>query len=419
MRGGSHATWPSRYTVRLRWLIETTTRYAVAARVTEDVGTQPVDKSGRVSSPIWTQPGVWLMTGRTVGLPQVTVGRVPARGPPGVAEYWRGLEMGEATRYSLAGAVTSMVVGVVAGASDVVVVTGGAAAFLPGAPHAVTNTTKAPRATTNFHGIGSRVPEGCLTIGAGGADTGAMIFIFGVRTRASKVSEGDFFCPKCGADRHYVLQRFRQWFTLFFLPIVPIGAAKGEQVKCQTCGTSFRPEVLQTPTSAVLTDTIRDTMRLAAVALLNAGNSWDPAARQAAVDTIAATGAVGYNDANLGSDLASQDTTQLSDQVNRLGRGLNDQGKETFVTRLAQIAVADGPVTDGERAVLGAVGSALGLSAAHLLGIALPWWSTHRPAEYLAVTSCRRTEILRGSAGAAPSTASSRRGGRRRRRGIR
>jgi Tellurite resistance protein TerB/zinc-ribbon family len=206
-----------------------------------------------------------------------------------------------------------------------------------------------------------------------------MIFIFGVRTRASKVSEGDFFCPKCGADRHYVLQRFRQWFTLFFLPIFPVGAAKGEQVKCQTCGTSFRPEVLQTPTSAVLTDSIRDTMRLAAVALLNAGNSWDSAARQAAVDTIAATGAAGYNDANLGSDLSAQDTSQLSDQVNRLGRGLNDQGKETFVTRLAQVAVADGPITDSERAVLEKVGSALGLSAAHLLGIVTAVVNAPRP----------------------------------------
>jgi uncharacterized tellurite resistance protein B-like protein len=206
-----------------------------------------------------------------------------------------------------------------------------------------------------------------------------MFIVFGFRSRASKVSEGTFFCPKCGADRRYVLQRFRRWFTLFFLPIFPVGQAQGEQVKCQTCGTAFRPEVLQTPTSAALTDSIRDTMRVAAVAMLNAGQSFDVSARQVAVDAIAATGAAGYNDANLGQDLYSQDTTQLSARLGQLARGLNDPGKEIFITRLAQIAAADGPVTDSEQAVLDTVGSALGLSAAHVLGIVTSVVNTPRP----------------------------------------
>ncbi len=196
-----------------------------------------------------------------------------------------------------------------------------------------------------------------------------MFLIFGFRSRASNISEGEFFCPHCGADRHYVLQRLRQWFTLFFLPIFPIGGSKGEQVKCQTCGTTYRPEVLQMPTSANLTDSIRDTMRVAAVAMLTAGNTWDFAARQVAVNAIASTGAVGYNDANLSEDLLSQHPAQLAAQVATLARGLNDQGKETFLTRLAEIAAADGPVNDGERSVLDTVGAGLGMSAAHVLGI--------------------------------------------------
>jgi len=196
-----------------------------------------------------------------------------------------------------------------------------------------------------------------------------MIFIWGFRMRASKVSEGEFFCPKCGADRHYVLQRFRRWFTFFFIPIFPTGGSKGEQVKCQTCGTSFRPEVLQTPTSAVLTDTIRDSMRSAVVAILNAGSSWDPAARKAGVDAIASTGAAGYNDASLSADLSSMNGGELPAQLGRLSPGLNAQGKEMFITRLAQIAVADGSMSDGERSVLDMVGASLGLSATYVLGI--------------------------------------------------
>lgn len=210
-------------------------------------------------------------------------------------------------------------------------------------------------------------------------DTSAVLIIFGFRTRPSTVSEGTFYCPRCGADRHYVLQRFRKWFTLFFLPIFPIGASRGEQVKCQTCGTAFRPEVLNAPTSASLTDTLRAAMRVAAVAVLSVGNTEDLAARQAAVATIATSGAAGYSDADLSEDLLQRDPSDLAAPISQLAPGLNDQGKELFVTRLVQVAVADGPLDGGERAVLEAVGSGLGLSAAHVLGIVASVVNSPRP----------------------------------------
>jgi hypothetical protein len=71
-----------------------------------------------------------------------------------------------------------------------------------------------------------------------------MLIIFGFRTRPSKVSEGQFFCPRDGGNRPYVHSRYRQWFTLFFIPIFPTGKYKGEIVKCQACGTVYRPDVL-------------------------------------------------------------------------------------------------------------------------------------------------------------------------------
>ena len=77
-----------------------------------------------------------------------------------------------------------------------------------------------------------------------------MLIIFGTKLRARAIATGEFFCPSCGVDRNYVLQQVRRWFTLFFLPVVPMGKVLGEQVRCSTCGTCFRPEVLSAPTSA-------------------------------------------------------------------------------------------------------------------------------------------------------------------------
>jgi hypothetical protein len=137
--------------------------------------------------------------------------------------------------------------------------------------------------------------------------------------------------------------------------------------------------VLRTPTSAALTETIGDTMRAAAVAMLTAGNVWDVSARQVALDTIASTGVTGYTEADLSEDQMGVDPTELPGQLDRLARGLSDQGKEMFVTRLAQIAAADGPASDGEKAVLDHVGAALGLSPAHVLGVMTAVENADRP----------------------------------------
>lgn len=196
-----------------------------------------------------------------------------------------------------------------------------------------------------------------------------MLLIFGFRSRASKVSDGTFFCPHCGADRPYVLQQFRRWFTLFFLPIFPIGKAEGQQVKCGTCATAFRPEVLNTPTSAALSETIVSAMRVAAVAMLAAGDPGDLMARRAAVTNIRATGAEGFDDQALSNDIGQIDGAQLPAYLAPLAQGLNDHGKELFVSKLVQIGAAGGPLTESEQGILDIVAAGLGLSRNHLLGI--------------------------------------------------
>ena len=70
-----------------------------------------------------------------------------------------------------------------------------------------------------------------------------MFFILGLRSRTSTVDRGQFRCPNEGADRPYRHERARRWFTVFFLPLVPLGS-QGERVQCQSCGATFGPDVL-------------------------------------------------------------------------------------------------------------------------------------------------------------------------------
>jgi hypothetical protein len=73
------------------------------------------------------------------------------------------------------------------------------------------------------------------------------MIIFGWRTCESTTGSGTFQCPHCRTLQFYRHVTYRRWFTLYFLPVIPLGRV-GEQLECQGCQCCFSPRVLE-PTS--------------------------------------------------------------------------------------------------------------------------------------------------------------------------
>ncbi|MBV9122914.1 MAG: zinc-ribbon domain-containing protein [Planctomycetes bacterium] len=67
--------------------------------------------------------------------------------------------------------------------------------------------------------------------------------IWGSRGISSTKEAGDFFCPSCDAEEEYLLKQVRRWFTLYFIPLFPIGAAQ-RYVQCRGCKQTFKESVL-------------------------------------------------------------------------------------------------------------------------------------------------------------------------------
>lgn len=67
--------------------------------------------------------------------------------------------------------------------------------------------------------------------------------IFGMGPRRERIDEGEFFCPHCQAPRHYERLRVRNYFRLYFVPVLPLGEGH-EVIVCNTCGNGFDPAVL-------------------------------------------------------------------------------------------------------------------------------------------------------------------------------
>lgn len=72
------------------------------------------------------------------------------------------------------------------------------------------------------------------------------MIIFGWRGRSSIEQTGLFDCPVCKAKTQFVVSRSRPWFTLFFIPIFPVGQGIRAKI-CASCGTILDPNYNSQP----------------------------------------------------------------------------------------------------------------------------------------------------------------------------
>jgi len=62
--------------------------------------------------------------------------------------------------------------------------------------------------------------------------------IWGWRGVPSQLDVGEFFCPQCNCECEYRLMQSRTFFTIFFIPLIPLG--RGERyVECTQCRQTY------------------------------------------------------------------------------------------------------------------------------------------------------------------------------------
>ncbi len=194
-----------------------------------------------------------------------------------------------------------------------------------------------------------------------------MLIIFGLRVFYRTIAQGTFHCRRCGGDRQYRLRAGRRWFTLFFLPIIPLNSV-GEHVQCTTCRTRYVTDVLQLPTTAQMQEALPAGMRAAVSAMLRSGDPSSPVSRQRAIEAVIASGVPAYDDTALAADLM-QSFDAIRPALNQVGAQLTIQAREWYLAEVIRIAMADGPLTETERQAAQAIGADLGMTQAQVVGV--------------------------------------------------
>ena len=53
-----------------------------------------------------------------------------------------------------------------------------------------------------------------------------------------------FICPNCNFIKRYLVKTSRDYFRLFFIPIIPVGEKSQPYVECQHCKNNWHTNVL-------------------------------------------------------------------------------------------------------------------------------------------------------------------------------
>ena len=199
------------------------------------------------------------------------------------------------------------------------------------------------------------------------------MIVFGWRDVTYKGGEGQFFCPQCGGQQHYALMRVRSFFTLYFIPVIPLGV-RGEYVECRTCDAAFPPVLLDLDAQAPVTDLAAEFEGLLLVVMVHmmladghAAGKEEETIRTAYARIIGRE----LDDGVLRDAIEGVgcDRGALHARLMRLAPCLTDMAKEAMLRAALAIAAADGEFQEAERGLLGEIAEALGMSIAHVYGV--------------------------------------------------
>ncbi|TDB85117.1 TerB family tellurite resistance protein [Actinomadura sp. KC216] len=194
------------------------------------------------------------------------------------------------------------------------------------------------------------------------------MIIFGWRVVFFTLTRGIFHCPDCGGDRDYRRRQGRNFFTLFFIPVIPLTKTGGEFVECDTCHGRWNPGVLDVPTTAQLAQMPAMLLRMAIAQVLRSGDYTNAAARSRAVAVVRQAGEPAYEEAALNADLG-RPFEEVRVEMGRAASALAPEARESILRAAAEIALVDGPLSVSEEETLSAVGADLQLTRVQVTGV--------------------------------------------------
>lgn len=197
--------------------------------------------------------------------------------------------------------------------------------------------------------------------------------IWGTRGITSTSESGQFHCPQCNARRSYSHKNVRRFFTLFFIPLIPLDKL-GDYVECNTCRTTFNTRVLSIDPTAQqkrFDAEFQIAVKRVLVLMALADDVIDEKETEMiqSIYTKVTNTEITLNEVNAEIEVARNDKRGVHQFLSKMAGSLNASGKELVMQAAFFIAAADGEFQQEEIALLESIGKSLQMTPAHINGV--------------------------------------------------
>ena len=199
------------------------------------------------------------------------------------------------------------------------------------------------------------------------------MIIFGTRGVTYKAGDGDFHCPNCQVSQPYQQKRVRRFFTLYFIPLIPLDL-NGEYIECGGCNGTYRLDVLDFDPEAGAAEfqaEFHRAIKRVMIEMMLADGEVDAEEVAVIKDIYGQLTSTDISDVDIRAEIieAETRTRDVSVALAEMVGNLNDSGKEMVVKAAFMVAAADGEFQQEEKELIGAIGQALQMSPSHMSGV--------------------------------------------------
>lgn len=199
------------------------------------------------------------------------------------------------------------------------------------------------------------------------------MIIFGWRGITYVKNRGTFYCPQCNGEQAYERKRVRRFFTLYFIPVIPLSLA-GEFIECRGCGGSFRENVLSYDPRAERAHAeveFQRAMKRVMVQMMMADGRIEDSEIATICTIYASVAGSDLSEADVRKEIGRVESAKIgfADALAEMGKFLNEDGKELVVKAAFMVAAADGVLKEEETSLLSQIAGGIGMTPAHFRGL--------------------------------------------------
>ncbi|GGH75593.1 hypothetical protein GCM10011318_22780 [Phaeocystidibacter marisrubri] len=199
------------------------------------------------------------------------------------------------------------------------------------------------------------------------------MIIFGTRGVKSTINTGEFNCPQCAEQKAYRHRKVTQFFTLYFIPLIPLSRV-GEYVECNQCKGTFVPRVLTAqlnPSEEQVQAQYEIAVRNSLIMIMLADGVINDNEKTQILTILNGIGKYEATPAQLEAHIkkVQEENLSVSNYLSKIGPMLNEHGKEIVISSALSVAASDGEIDDSELRLIFEMGVAMQMSKTHLRAI--------------------------------------------------